>query len=585
VTEWWADRGGVPSAALPSHTPAPAATPTGPPPATAAPAGGAGGAASETGGHDTVVAGEVTAPTPAPSPDDSSPPADAAATLTPHAAAEHAVAGGCAASDAEWRVQIAVHAFSGDGAQLDALLAAGMHIIVDGAVCDPSEEGVALRAVAARIPLSRLLLTSNAPLHTPQNIADHMVRTTRNEPSNLPSLLPVLVAAYNEAAAGAADGGASLLAGTGAAFPLTPAAVARVTFDNSARFFQLDDASRAAQAAAAAAVSVSSLPAAGGAGDSATAGRGGGGKRKPAAAGGAGGGGGGAEGVEESKSPSLPPRRGATAAAGAGGSPAGVAGSGGSLPPAMTLDAGASTAAVGAGDESDAGGSGGGGAAAGTRVAYKCRLCRAVLFCEEDIMPHDGSGVRSAAGVAGGGRAKAGASESGGMAAPTTAAVATAGGVSEVSVSRWHTAKGREVSLADRGMCLMLLLPDMPWMRTGAHGEGTISCPTPTCGAKLGLYNKAGLKCSCGLHVTPGFKIAKARVDAEVVGADALEAAVAAMSLADRGVVVDAADRDDGSGDDGGDRAKKSRVARTKALAVPVSKHRGNFSEFRNKDT
>jgi len=42
---------------------------------------------------------------------------------------------------------------------------------------------------------------------------------------------------------------------------------------------------------------------------------------------------------------------------------------------------------------------------------------------------------------------------------------------------------------------------------------GRIICPNEKCNAKLGSYDWAGVQCGCGHWVTPGFVIARAKVD------------------------------------------------------------------------
>ncbi len=74
-------------------------------------------------------------------------------------------------SSPSWRPAFAVHAFEGDARLARALVAAGAHVSVSGAAVDGTERGTRLAAaVAEAVPLPRLLLASNAPLHTPQNI-------------------------------------------------------------------------------------------------------------------------------------------------------------------------------------------------------------------------------------------------------------------------------------------------------------------------------------------------------------------------------------------------------------------------------
>lgn len=64
--------------------------------------------------------------------------------------------------------------------------------------------------------------------------------------------------------------------------------------------------------------------------------------------------------------------------------------------------------------------------------------------------------------------------------------------------------------------CAHIFLHPLSWMRPVlAQGEldGRLSCPNPKCGANIGKFAWQGLRCSCGGWVTPGFGIAKGRVD------------------------------------------------------------------------
>ncbi len=54
---------------------------------------------------------------------------------------------------------------------MQTFVALGCYVILNGRCCDPGERGVALRTAAATaLPLERLLLASDAPFATPQNI-------------------------------------------------------------------------------------------------------------------------------------------------------------------------------------------------------------------------------------------------------------------------------------------------------------------------------------------------------------------------------------------------------------------------------
>jgi len=64
--------------------------------------------------------------------------------------------------------------------------------------------------------------------------------------------------------------------------------------------------------------------------------------------------------------------------------------------------------------------------------------------------------------------------------------------------------------------CAHIFLHPLSWMReTLAQGglDGRLSCPNPKCGANIGKFAWQGLRCSCGGWVTPGFGIARSKVD------------------------------------------------------------------------
>jgi len=136
----------------------------------------------------------------------------------------------------------------------------------------------------------------------------------------------------------------------------------------------------------------------------------------------------------------------------------------------------------------------------------------------------------------------------------------------EVVVSKWK--HGGEV-----GKCSAHLIDRQPWMAIkGGETEGSLACPS--CGSKVGQFSLGGLKCTCGLHVCPAFKLPRAKVD-EIVGGSgegALEAALHAAELAERDVEEGEGGEAAGGGGAGG------RDRRGKRMAVPVSKHKGNFS-------
>ena len=460
-----------------------------------------------------------------------------------------------------WVPRFAVFAFDGDARALEAYVRAGTSIILTGLVCDPTEQGERLRALVPSVPLDALMLASNSPMHTPQTIPDHHIRSTRNEPSNLPAVLPVLVEAYNAGQpAGAAPWGdehwavygarsAARLAGPppvslmpGAAdsatldaslAPYPPGRIdaptlAWILYRNTAQFYQIPSPAIVVNAAGGIGTRVSgSSPAsvsdAGAAAAVATA----------------------DAGVEKAAAPAL---RGSVDSASPGTDASAVVPSA----PAVSV------------------------------VQFRCRVCRATLFSSADVKPHDSmhlqpspasqaaaAAAAAAAGavVAGKGAAKKAdrASRHAGPAATTAAAAAD-----EVAFSRWHEAKGKAVKHKDAGgPCRQLQVDQLPWMlpqSTGGGGAaaaerdtaGSLLCPG--CGSKVGQYNLAGLKCSCGLFVCPAFKVPRDRVDEDLLaggatGMDALEAALAAAELDGLEGDEDESDAEDVPG-----RVKKKRV-------------------------
>lgn len=83
-----------------------------------------------------------------------------------------------------------VHCFTGGEAELNACLELDCHIGITGWVCD-QRRGVALRQAVKHIPLSRLMIETDAPFLTPPNLSPKPV-ANRNEPMYLPQVLATL---------------------------------------------------------------------------------------------------------------------------------------------------------------------------------------------------------------------------------------------------------------------------------------------------------------------------------------------------------------------------------------------------------
>lgn len=69
-----------------------------------------------------------------------------------------------------------------------------IHYIITAAGITDADETMRLRASAliSALPLDRLLVASDSPWRTPQNLSDPYLRTLRNEPSNLPAIVEAI---------------------------------------------------------------------------------------------------------------------------------------------------------------------------------------------------------------------------------------------------------------------------------------------------------------------------------------------------------------------------------------------------------
>lgn len=82
------------------------------------------------------------------------------------------------------------HCFTGNYEQLKQCLAADMYIGITGWVCD-ERRGGELRDIVPHIPLSKLLIETDAPYLTPRTIRPRP-KSSRNEPSYLPYIVKEL---------------------------------------------------------------------------------------------------------------------------------------------------------------------------------------------------------------------------------------------------------------------------------------------------------------------------------------------------------------------------------------------------------
>lgn len=82
------------------------------------------------------------------------------------------------------------HCFTGDQSQLKTCLDNGMYIGITGWVCD-KKRGQQLRDIVRYIPLDRLMIETDAPYLTPQNIRPKP-KSSRNEPAYLSHVVTMI---------------------------------------------------------------------------------------------------------------------------------------------------------------------------------------------------------------------------------------------------------------------------------------------------------------------------------------------------------------------------------------------------------
>ena len=80
----------------------------------------------------------------------------------------------------------------------------------------------------------------------------------------------------------------------------------------------------------------------------------------------------------------------------------------------------------------------------------------------------------------------------------------------------WHYKRRGRASSEAKKPCAEtrkgFFIRQMQWMFEVAGRHGSVRCPTKTCGVKIGEYNRAGHRCSCGTTLVPAFLIWKASV-------------------------------------------------------------------------
>lgn len=110
---------------------------------------------------------------------------------------------------------VVVHCFTGSEAELQRYLERGYLIGITGWICD-ERRGQHLLEIVPQIPLSRLMLETDAPFLTPRDLRPKP-KSGRNEPAFLPHILQTVARAYG----------------------LSTEAVAAATTANARAFFQL----------------------------------------------------------------------------------------------------------------------------------------------------------------------------------------------------------------------------------------------------------------------------------------------------------------------------------------------------------
>lgn len=94
---------------------------------------------------------------------------------------------------------LALFNFCGSAADIQSWLAINdqlpVYFVITGLITEKSEKIAAFRPLLSTLPIQRLLIASDSPFYTPQNIDDVWIREQRNEPSNLSSVLQALAEA------------------------------------------------------------------------------------------------------------------------------------------------------------------------------------------------------------------------------------------------------------------------------------------------------------------------------------------------------------------------------------------------------
>ncbi|KAM9969288.1 hypothetical protein ACTFIR_001116 [Dictyostelium discoideum] len=94
-------------------------------------------------------------------------------------------------------IRAMIYCFNSSSSFLQKFIDMDFYISFNGLLCEQSDKGDQLRDFITKVPLDRILLVSDSPNNTPQNIPDQHVRESRNEPSNLPFVLDIAATSLN----------------------------------------------------------------------------------------------------------------------------------------------------------------------------------------------------------------------------------------------------------------------------------------------------------------------------------------------------------------------------------------------------
>lgn len=119
--------------------------------------------------------------------------------------------------------------------------------------------------------------------------------------------------------------------------------------------------------------------------------------------------------------------------------------------------------------------------------AMRCRKCRALLGMQEYFVAHD----------------------------PKNPTAPKSHSEYDMSFMPLPNPEAGDIS-ATSVACGHYFLEPLSWMRPALETgelEGRLLCPNTRCESLVGRWNWKGLRCSCGLWVTPAFAVQKGRVD------------------------------------------------------------------------